>query len=272
MRIGLSSYLFRWAIGTPVFRPARPMSPMDLVNRTAELGCDLVQIADHPMLEGYTERDLRVLKNVAEESSVELEVGTSGATEVRLRRFLDIACQLDARIVRIVLDGPDAHPSVEEAGALLKKIAPSYGDAGVTLAIENHFLIPSQDLAGLIEFVDHPAVGVCLDTANSVACQEWPLDTVRILAPYAVNVHMKDYVIGPHPEGVGVVLSGAPLGEGRQDIGGVVEAINSTGKEMNYILEQWFPRQADEPATLNMEMEWTRRNILAARRILQERS
>lgn len=269
MRIGLGSYSFRWAIGTPDFRPARPLTPFDLIDRTAELGCDLLQIADHPMLEAFTDEHLRSLKAAAAQQGVSLEIGTSGATERRLLRFLDIASKLDSIMVRIVLDGQDTHPSLQEAGEILRKVARMYRMEGVTLAIENHFLIPSPKLVELIEFVNDPAVGVCLDTANSLACQEWPEETVRILAPYAVNVHLKDYVIRPHPEGVGVVVTGAPIGEGRQDIHGIVSIIESSRKELSYILEQWFPRQEDESSTLTMERESARRNMIGARRILQ---
>jgi 3-oxoisoapionate decarboxylase len=267
MQFGLGSYSFRWAIGTPAFQPGNPLTPLDLVNLTARLGCDLLQIADNALLDSYTPSQLSELKRTAGERSVTLEVGTSGATRPRLERYLETATQLNARLVRLVLDGPDVRPSLDEAEQVLRQVAPDYQQAGVSLAIENHFFIGSSQLANLIERVGSPNVGVCLDVANSVASQEWPIETVTTLAPYALNVHLKDFVILPHPEGVGVVISGAPLGEGRQDIPALLDAIPSR-HEVNFLLEQWLPRQSDEKATLDMEIDWAIRSIAAARRYL----
>ena len=266
MQIGLGSYLFRWAIGTAHFQPAQPLSPEALVERAAELECHLVQIADHPSLEQYTDAQVRILKQVADRVGVALELGTSGATTARLQRYLDLAQGLGATLVRLVLDGPDSHPSVEDAYRVLAAVAPQYEAAGTRLAIENHFLLPSPHLVGLIERLDNPAVGVCLDTANSIACGEWPLETVRQLAPFAFNVHLKDYHIMPHPEGIGVIVSGAPLGDGRQDLPAIKQAICAMPHRPSVILEQWLPREDGIQATLAREMEWTRRSLATARR------
>lgn len=267
MQIGLGSYSFRWAIGTPTFQPARPLTPFDLVSRTANLGCTLLQIADNAMLDSFTSAQLTELKLHAKNQGVTLEVGTSGATQARIMRYLEIAVSLDSRLVRLVLDGPDAHPTLSEARDLLRRVAPAYKDAGVVLAIENHFLIPSTQLAGLIKEVADPAVGVCLDLANSIACLEWPAETVRILSPYALNVHMKDFQIAPHPEGVGVTVSGVPLGAGRQDFPGLLKAIPCR-QQVNFILEQWLPRQSSEQATLQLEMAWIKQSLTTARQLL----
>jgi sugar phosphate isomerase/epimerase len=272
MRIGLGSYSFRWAIGTDHFRPPNPLTPFDLVKEAAHLGSRVLQIADNRLLDSYTDEQLRDLRHTAEASSVSLEIGTSGATEARLLHYLDIAHALGTPLVRLVLDGPNVHPSFNEARDILRHIAPLYLGTGVSLAIENHFLLPSPELIKLVESVDSAAVGVCLDTANSLACQEWPLETVRQLAPYALNVHLKDYRIDPHPEGIGVVISGAPLGEGKQNIPAILEAISSTRKDINVILEQWLARQGDETATLHLEREWVERSLAAARQYLSNQA
>lgn len=266
MHIGLGSYSFRWAIGTAHFQPPQPLSPEALVDRAAELDCHLVQIADHSSLEQYTDAQVRILRQVADRAGVALELGTSGATTARLQRYLDLAQGLGVTLVRLVLDGPDTHPSVEDAYRALAAAAPHYAAAGVQLAIENHFLLPSPDLVALLNRIGSPAVGVCLDTANSIACGEWPRETVRQLAPFAFNVHLKDYRITPHPEGVGVIVSGAPLGEGMQDLPAIVQASRAMPHHPNVILEQWLPRQDEAGKTLAYETEWTRRSLATARR------
>ncbi len=38
MKLGIGSYAFAWAIGVPGYSPRKPMSAMDLLNITDELG------------------------------------------------------------------------------------------------------------------------------------------------------------------------------------------------------------------------------------------
>jgi sugar phosphate isomerase/epimerase len=270
MRLGLGSYLFRWAIGTPSFQPSHPLTPIDLVRRTAGLSVGVLQIADHPALETAAPRDLAALRSVARDCGICLEIGASGATPARLARYLGIAVALDATLVRLVLDGVDARPSLEEATRILKAAAPGYREAGVTLAVENHFALASAELVRLVETVNDAAVGVCLDTANSIGCREWPLETVNNLAPYAVSLHLKDCVVMPHPEGIGVVISGAPLGQGCQSVGTILEAMCAAGREVTVILEHWLPRQDDEATTLRLEREWAQQSVAAAREYLAQ--
>jgi sugar phosphate isomerase/epimerase len=268
MKLGIGSYLMRWAIGHNKFRPSRPLQAVDLIHVASDLGADLLQYADNMPLHPLSTPELDNLRQTAAAKGIELEVGTSGCRADRLQQNLDIAQRLEAPLVRLVLDAADAHPSTEEAIAILRDAAPAYRRARVKLAIENHFLMTSPVLSHVVESVGDEYVGVCLDTANSVGCGEWPLETVRMLLPYANNLHLKDYVINPHPDGVGVVVSGAPFGTGRQEIDTILKLVRGTGRDMNVILEQWLPQGRDEAETLARELEWARGAVTAARRFM----
>jgi sugar phosphate isomerase/epimerase len=194
---------------------------------------------------------------LAADHGVQLQVGTTGATAARLDTFLAIAIELHSDIVRLVLHSPDIDPTPGLFHDTLIGAAKPYADAGVTIAVENHFLIPSRDMASLIEQVSSPAVGICLDTANSIICQEWSMQTIDILAPYARNTHVKNYRLVPHPDGTGGHLIGAPLGEGRLDIDAVLAALRGIGRDdLGVILEQWCPRGRDEETTDQKETRW----------------
>jgi sugar phosphate isomerase/epimerase len=210
------------------------------------------------------------VRAAARDCGIGLEIGTSGATPARLTRFLAIAAALDAPLVRLVLDGRDARPSLGEARTILAAAAPAYRRAGVTLAVENHFGLASTDLVRLVETIDDAAVGVCLDTANSIGSREWPLDTVRRLAPYAVCLHLKDYVVLPHPEGIGVLVSGAPLGQGCQNVDAILNEVRAAGRDVGVVLEHWLPRQEDAAATLRQEEAWAETSVAAARAYLAQ--
>lgn len=61
------------------------------------------------------------------------------------------------------------------------------------------------------------------------------METVKTLAAYTINLHLKDYVIVPDPFGIGIVIHGSPLGQGRTDCRAVLDAMLTL--DMNAIFE-----------------------------------
>jgi sugar phosphate isomerase/epimerase len=261
--------MYRWAVGTPNFQPPRPLRLAEMVKDVAGLGCSLLQIADSNELVAMSKAELKGLLDLATNHGVRLQLGTTGATAARLDAYLAMAIELRSDIVRLVLYSPDIDPTPSLFRDTLVAAAPAYAAAGVTIAVENYFLQTSKDLAALMDQVNSPAVGVCLDTANSIIAQEWPMETVSILAPYARNVHVKDYRLIPHPDGTGGHVVGAPFGEGRLDIEALRGALRQIDRDgMAVILEQWCPRGADEESTIQLETSWRQQGFrVAAQRL-----
>jgi sugar phosphate isomerase/epimerase len=261
--------MYRWAVGTPNFQPPRPLRLAEMVKDVAGLGCSLLQIADSNELVAMSKAELKGLLDLATNHGVRLQLGTTGATAARLDAYLAMAIELRSDIVRLVLYSPDIDPAPSLFRDTLAAAAPAYAAAGVTIAVENYFLQASEDLAALMDQVNSPAVGVCLDTANSIIAQEWPMETVSILAPYARNVHVKDYRLIPHPDGTGGHVVGAPFGEGRLDIEALRGALRQIDRDgMAVILEQWCPRGADEESTIQLETSWRQQGFrVAAQRL-----
>jgi sugar phosphate isomerase/epimerase len=79
---------------------------------------------------------------------------------------------------------------------------------------------------------------------------------------------LKDYVVLPHPEGIGVTISGAPLGQGSQDVRAILDLLRAAGRDIAVILEQWLPRQEDAVTTLRLEETWAAASVAAARAYL----
>ena len=267
MEIGVGSYAYRWSIGIRDYKPARPLGPVALLERVAALGAKVVQYADNMPLHTESAETLQGIARVAREHDVSVELGMDGASPTNLRRYLAIASQLDAAMVRLTLDRDDLARPRRELMDDLADSADAYQEAGSTLALENHFLLPSRELVALVEELDHPAVGVCLDVANSIANHEWPWETIERLAPLARNLHLKDYRIGLDPYGVGFRIAGTPIGQGELDIGRVFRTLREAGRDVNVIVEHWIPREAvneDRPAE-ELEDDWTRESLEAAR-------
>lgn len=266
-RIGVGSYAYRWSIGIGDYRPIRPMAAIEFIERAASFGAELVQIADNVPGDWLGSASLDSLRDVAEATSVAIELGTSGANADNLLRYLGLATSLGAELVRVNLDAKDLERSRDDLAGDLQVLGTKYERAGCVLAIENHFLLPSRDLADLIVKVDHPAVGVCLDVANSIANVEWPDETVAVLARHAVNLHLKDYRIDVDPYGVGFRIVGAPIGEGLLAVDDVLAATQSLSRQVNVVVEHWIPRQAIEEGSDPREVEdrWTTRSLEAVR-------
>jgi sugar phosphate isomerase/epimerase len=263
--LGLGSYAYRWSCGFRDRVPAQPLGPVGLVERAAALGLGLVQFADNIPLHRRAPAEIDALRDAAQERGVAVELGLAGFDGAALSAYLDLAGRLDARLLRVATDAEDAREDAAAIAARLRAVLPAARDRGVRLALENHFFVPSPKLREIVERVDDPAVGVCLDVANSICAGEWPAETVALLAPFAINLHLKDYRIDPDPYGVGFRVVGAPLGEGVLDVAAVLAALRAGAGGLNVILEHWLPHPGGDDAAARAEDDWIARSVAAAR-------
>jgi 3-oxoisoapionate decarboxylase len=257
-RIGLGSYAFFWQRSD---RVAAPLSPRDMLDRTADAGIAVFQFCDDPAVDALDDAGLEELAAHARHRSILLELGTRGVREPHLARYLHMARVLDARLVRSMLNAVDDRPSADEAVAALRAATRAYAEAGVTLALETYEQVPTRELLAIVERVDSPALGVCLDPANVVAALEQPRDVVELTAPHVVNLHVKDFRFSRNPGWVGFVLAGAPLGEGALDLDHELDTVMPRERGINQIVEHWLPWQGSAEATVAMEQDWTARTI-----------
>ncbi|MCO8125302.1 sugar phosphate isomerase/epimerase [Stieleria sp. TO1_6] len=84
----------------------------------------------------------------------------------------------------------DEHPQrLDQAIEAMKQCAQRAGEKGVFLGIENHGNLRPDQLLSIIQAVDHPWVGINLDTGNFHS--EDPYGDLEKCVPYAVNVQVK---------------------------------------------------------------------------------
>jgi sugar phosphate isomerase/epimerase len=272
VRVGLSSYAFRWAIGTEALRPAVPLDPPALVDKAAALGAQVLQICDNAPLHGLSDRALGALAGRAAGYGLALQLGIRGTQPAHLRRSLAVAERIEARVLRVVLALESQSPAIDEVAARLRVVMPDLRAAGITLAIENHFHLSPATLVHLVAAIDDPLVGVCLDPLNSIARLAGVWETVRTLAPYAVAIHAKDAVT--RRAGTGFAIVGCPLGEGLVDMAGILDALRTAGRsprcQQCVLVECWMDRLEDEAATLAQEEAWARHGIAYLHRLVDE--
>ncbi|MEJ6394633.1 TIM barrel protein [Gymnodinialimonas sp. 2305UL16-5] len=239
------------------------MQPEDLLDVAAFHRLGVVQYADNMPLAGLSGAELSALKTKAHGLGIKIELGKQSFIASELARYIDIAVGLDAKILRVALDGPDAAKPVDRLAVEFRPLVALANAAGLRIAIENHFNYPSLQLVDLLRAIDDDAVGICLDVANSICAGEWPSETVEILADDTINLHLKDYVIVPDPFGVGFVIHGCPLGQGRTDCRAVLDALPTC--DMSIILEHWLPRQDNMSAARAAEHAWLAQSVTFAR-------
>lgn len=256
MRLGISSYTYTWAIGVPGHSPVDPVDAIGLLHKAAQLGVGLVQFADNLPLDRLSWTELDRFQQAASEIGVSIEVGTRGVAPDHLRVYLALAERFRSPIVRVVVDTADHHPSEREIVASLRAVMPDYERAGVCLAIENHDRFQARALPRLLEQIDSPSVGICLDTVNSFGALEGPEVVVAVLGPWVVNLHIKDFDVARPDHKMGFVVEGRPAGQGRLDIPWLLDTLRELGRDPNAILELWTPLQGTLAATVDLEDRW----------------
>nr|WP_234705843.1 TIM barrel protein [Sinorhizobium meliloti] len=197
MKLGLGSYAFRWSIGIKDLQPVRPMTAMEVLEIAHAHGLSVVQYADNLPLDRLTPAQQLALRERAHSYGMALELGTQSFDVEELGRYIPIGERIGSGILRVALDAADAQIPVHELAAQIREILPDGKRSGLRFAIENHFNYPSPRMVELLEAVADESLGVCLDVANSICAGEWPMTTIRMLAPYTINLHLKDYRITP---------------------------------------------------------------------------
>jgi sugar phosphate isomerase/epimerase len=120
----------------------------------------------------------------------------------------------------------------------------------------------------MVQRIGPEYAGICLDTVNSFGALEGPEVVIRTLAPYTINLHVKDFVIRRHPSLMGFEIVGAPAGKGRLDLPALIERLKTHNPNCNAILEQWPPPQKNPDATATMELEWARESVRHLRALI----
>lgn len=133
------------------------------------------------------------------------------------------------------------------------------------LAVENHKDWRSDELVNILKKLDSRFVGTCVDTGNSIALLEDPLETARLLAPWAFTTHLKDMAVAEHDGGF--LLSEVPLGTGFLDLPGIIALLQKARPGIRFNLEM-ITRDPLQIPCLNSRY-WTTFGDLPGRHLAQ---
>lgn len=258
MGLGMGTYALFWEWSEAV---EHPIDLPGMLDRTAELGCDVFQICDYPLIETMDARQLNDIAAQASGLGLALELGTRGTRSEHLNRYLDIAEALGARMLRSMVRVGPGEPTLDESLASVRGLLGRLHEDGVSIAFETYEQLPSARLVQFVTDVDDPRVGICLDPANCVAGLELPGDVIDRCAPYTLNLHVKDFAFTRQAGWVGFIYAGAAMGEGLLDFDAEMKAVRPLERGISMVAEHWLTWQGDPQSTIALERRWTRQTL-----------
>jgi 3-oxoisoapionate decarboxylase len=269
MLIGLSSYTYTWAVGVPGSLPSRCLNATDLVDKAFSSGLNLVQIADNLPLESLPGDELKNLIRYADQKKVGIEMGGRGMTPGHIFQCLKTAEILRSPILRMVIDGQNFEPDITEISGIIKDMLPEFRSRNIRLAIENHDRLKAREFEKIIQNAGSDLVGICLDSVNSMGAGEGFEEVAKILIPYTINFHVKDFTIRRVSHRMGIIIEGAPAGKGKLNISEIVSKLSETGRCRSVILELWTPPEPEIMDTINKEERWADESIKYLKKIIK---
>jgi sugar phosphate isomerase/epimerase len=162
---------------------------------------------------------------------------------------------------------PEVTAQMESFARQLSDVAPTAASMGIRIAVENHCDSFSDEILWLLDQVDHPAVGACIDTVNALHVTEDPMTAIANLAPRAYTNHFRDDLITFTRWGFKLV--GAAVGEGDIDMRRAYELFleHSPMERINIETEMAIPLD-DRERALRMEIDAVKRSVRYCRDVL----
>lgn len=261
MFLGLSTFTYGWKVGSEHFRSPFPLDENGLLEKTLQMELSCLQLGDNLPVHLLDPERRECLKKRAGENNIRLELGARGMTPAHLELYTGLAVDFGAPLLRFVIDGENYEPGKDAILGILKDIKPVLEKNRVVLGIENHDRFKSRELAGIIEAAGSDHIGICLDCANSLGAGEGLEQVAGLLAPHAVNLHIKDFTVKRLPHKMGFIVEGAPFGKGLLDLDFLMGKLSEYRKCQSAILEQWVPPEASPEASVLKEEAWADEGI-----------
>jgi sugar phosphate isomerase/epimerase len=263
----------------------RQLSTFQLLDLVVDLDLEGVHL-DDGVLERLDAPFLREVGAAAVEAGLYLEYnfsldlgGMGIGIQHNLAEALETARHLGADVVKVGMDlarprpfaGSRFHPQVmqplKQVASRLTAAAPMAADYGIRLAVENHCDSFSEEILWLLDRVDHPVVGACIDTVNGLHVTEDPMVAIENLAPRAFTNHFRDDRI--EFKRWGFKLVGVAVGEGDIDMRRAYEIFRTRSSMDRINIETELDTPLDDmQAALDMEIDAIRRSVHYCRKTL----
>ena len=247
MLLSLNPYGLAYTVGlhgagTPRANP-HPIGLKGFIDLVRESGLRAIEL-DHRWLTPLTDPELAGLRQQLHGLQPVCSFWLAHQSGETLEQAVRCCSGIGARILRFhltpVLEGGRArwgerwHERLAHARETLTRESSRVADAGLTLAIENHQDLGSEELVALSERLGaHGAI--CFDTGNAFSVGEDPVAFTRRAAHRIRHVHLKDYVAQFTPDGYRLVR--CPIGDGAVPFREIASILAEQGTELAASIE-----------------------------------
>jgi len=228
-----------------------------LMDLCVEEGIEVIHMTLVDLDNDLSDAHLAAVREKAQRLGLDLELNISfnapsdPRVNCTIAESLEIAHKLGCKLVKYSTDVehphrlthacmcPEAVKQMADIVMDFQKNLPTIEQYGMKIAIENHCDLFSDEVIWMIEQINHPLVGACCDTINSMVLAEGIRDCVDKMAPYCYCVHFCDNRIFADPDGTHSL--GCAIGDGQVDV-----------VEIMKILREKAPAELD---TIDLEIE-----------------
>lgn len=273
MKFGIGSFAYRWAIGRPYYRPDKPMTIDELIDRAVGYGVQRILLCNNIPLHEFSDEELAHIKERLEREKIVPETGSRGTDYEYFKKMIEVSAYLGSHTLRVAwdmdrkADENGIREQVLNGIKTFQALMPLCHEHDVRIAVENGKLNDIYEILEMAKGVGDNYFGVAVDTCNST-CFITPTEEVfRVLAPYAKSVHFKDFNVRLDPRGD--VINGVAMGEGMVDFPRMLEILKENGYDGNIFLELYIDRTDDHEETIRIEEECVRKSMKYAKEVLK---
>ncbi len=239
---GLTYTVGLQGLGTPRANPDA-IGLRGFIALVRELGLPAIEL-DHRWLTPLTDAELRQVREELQGLQPICSFWLSHQPGETLQEAVRCCGGLGAVILRFHLTpvleggrarwGPRWHELLGHARDTLIRESSRLGDAGLTIAIENHQDLGSEELVELAEGLG-PHAGICFDTGNAFSVGEDPVAFTRRAAHRIRHVHLKDYVAQFTSEGYRLIR--CAIGDGAVPFTEIAAILDAQGTPLAASIE-----------------------------------
>jgi sugar phosphate isomerase/epimerase len=219
--------------------------PLRFVEHCQKLGAGGVQVPIGNRDKEYVARLRALLESAKMYLEGSIRLPADKADVERFTAEVRIAKECGAAVLRSAILSGRRYETFDTAAAFRKFADGAYRSLGlaepvvakhdVRLAVENHKDWRASELLDLLKRLSSRHVGVCVDTGNSIALLEEPMEVVEAYSPWAFSTHIKDMGVAEYDEGF--LLSEVPFGDGFLDLKRIVEVLRKARPEVRFNVE-----------------------------------
>lgn len=212
-----------------------------LMDLCKEEGIEVIHMTLVDLDDDLSDAHLAAVKEKAARLGLDLELNISfnapsdPRVNCSIAESLEIAHKLGCTLVKYSTDVEHPHPishscmcpeAMEQMSKIVldfRKNIPTIEQYGMKIAIENHCDLFADEVIWIVEQLNHPLIGACCDTINSLVLTEGVKSCVDKMAPYAYCVHFCDNRVFADPDGTHSL--GCAIGDGDIDCVAIMKTL-----------------------------------------------